>query len=79
MRTKYRIVYCFEVGDYQEEFFNSLNELIDFINDELKDSGNCLFYSSSIVTYLDELTEGDSFGELPPVSSDKILFKKVFS
>lgn len=79
MKTKFRIVYCYKVEDYQEEFFDTLSGLIDFINEELKEHENCLYYQSSIVTYLDELTEGDSFGELPPVSSDKILFKKVIS
>lgn len=74
MKTKFRIVYCFEIDVYQEEFFNTLEGLIDFINNELKYSGKCLYYQSSIVTYLDELTEGDSFGELPPVSSSLVSF-----
>ena len=74
MKSKFRIVYCYEVGEYQEEFFGTLEGLIDFINNELKFSGNCLYYQSSIVTYLDELTEGDSFGELPPVSSSLVTF-----
>lgn len=74
MKTVFRVVYCYEVEEFLTESFNSLKGLIDFINNELKYSGKCLFYQSSIVTYLDELTEGDAFGELPPVSSSLVTF-----
>ena len=78
MKSFYRFEFCFEKEVFLIEEFSSLSSLISFINNDLKDSPQpCLYYQAFIVTLLDDLTEGDGFGECPSISRDKniILLK----